>query len=308
MYPSGHVGERCQRFGGIKQLRRSLSILRCSLPISSGTSRFAKRLLPRHRPIEVIINKNTEIHSSAELGSDVRVGPFTSIGSDVQIGDRTEIGPNVHIESGTVIGADCRIFHGASIGSDPQVMGVRDVPSSVEIGDGTTVREFVTIHRSASENKKTVVGSECLLMDYVHVAHDCVIGNEVVIVNGTQLSGHVIVEERAFVSGMVGVHQFVRLGKLSMTGGMSRIVQDILPFCTVEGDPARLIGTNAVGLKRAGLAPAVRAGLKKAVRFLMQDDLNTTQSIEKIDGEIEMFDEIRYLINFISDSDRGIVK
>lgn len=256
----------------------------------------------------MIINKNAEIHPSAELGSDIRVGPFTSIGSDVRIGDRTEIGPNVHIGSGTVIGAGCRIFHGASIGSDPQVMGVRDIPSSVEIGDGTTVREFVTIHRSASENKKTVVGSECLLMDYVHVAHDCVIGNEVVIVNGTQLSGHVIVEERAFVSGMVGVHQFVRLGKLSMTGGMSRIVQDILPFCTVEGDPARLIGTNAVGLKRAGLAPAVRAGLKKAVRFLMQDDLNTTQSIEKIDGEIEMSDEIRYLISFINDSDRGIVK
>ncbi len=256
----------------------------------------------------MIINKNSEIHPSAKLGSDVRVGPFTSIGSDVQIGDRTEIGPNVHIESGTVIGAGCRIFHGASIGSDPQVVGVRDTPSSVEIGDGTTVREFVTIHRSASENKKTVVGRECLLMDYVHVAHDCVIGNEAVIVNGTQLSGHVIVEERAFISGMAGVHQFVRFGKLSMTGGMSRIVQDILPFCTVEGNPARLIGTNAVGLKRAGLAPAVRAGLKKAVRFLMQDDLNTTQSIEKIDGEIEMSNEIRYLIDFINDSDRGIVK
>ena len=285
-----------------------LSIYGLVLPTFSGTPRFTKIVFPRHRPGEVIINKNAEIHPSAELGSDVRVGPFTSIGSDVRIGDRTEIGPNVHIEAGTVIGADCRIFHGASIGSDPQVVGVRDTPSSVEIGDGTTVREFVTIHRSASENKKTVVGRECLLMDYVHVAHDCVIGNEVVIVNGTQLSGHVIVEERAFISGMVGVHQFVRFGKLSMTGGMSRIVQDILPFCTVEGNPARLIGTNAVGLKRAGLAPAVRAGLKKAVRFLMQDDLNTTQSIEKIDGEIEMSNEIRYLIDFINDSDRGIVK
>ena len=129
-------------------------ILRCSLPISSGTPRFTKIVFPRHRPGEVIISKNAEIHPSAELGSDVRVGPFTSIGSNVRIGDRTEIGPNVHIEPGTLIGAGCRIFHGASIGGDPQVVGARDIPSSVEIGDGTTIREFVTIHRSANENKK----------------------------------------------------------------------------------------------------------------------------------------------------------
>ena len=158
------------------------------------------------------------------------------------------------------------------------------------------------------DNKKTIIGEGCLIMAYVHLAHDCMIGNEVVIVNGTELSGHIIVEDRAFVSGMVGAHQFVRFGKLSMTGGMSRIVKDILPFCTVEGSPARLIGTNAVGLKRAGMAPAIRSGIKKAVRFLMHNDLNTTQAIKKIEEEIEISDEIRYLINFVNNSDRGIIR
>ena len=254
------------------------------------------------------IHSNSEIDSSVDLGKDIRVGPFSTIGSGVIIGDRTEIGPNVHIESGTVVGEDCRIFHGASIGGDPQITGVRDITSSVEIGDKTTVREFVTIHRSANEGEKTIIGNGCLLMAYAHIAHDCVIGNDVVIVNATSLSGHIIVEERAFISGMIGVHQFVRFGKLSMTGGMSRIVKDIIPFSTVEGSPARLIGTNAIGLKRAGVAPAIRSGLKKAIGFIMHRELNTTQAIKKIEEEIEISDEIRYLINFVNQSDRGIIR
>jgi UDP-N-acetylglucosamine acyltransferase len=256
----------------------------------------------------VTIHSNSEIDSSVDLGKDIRVGPFSTIGSGVKIGDRTEIGPNVHIESGTVVGEDCRIFHGASIGGDPQITGVRDITSSVEIGDKTTVREFVTIHRSANEGEKTIIGNGCLLMAYAHIAHDCVIGNDVVIVNATSLSGHIIVEERAFISGMIGVHQFVRFGKLSMTGGMSRIVKDIIPFSTVEGSPARLIGTNAIGLKRAGVAPAIRSGLKKAIGFIMHRELNTTQAIKKIEEEIEISDEIRYLINFVNQSDRGIIR
>ena len=254
------------------------------------------------------IHSNSEIDSSVDLGKDIRVGPFSTIGSGVKIGDRTEIGPNVHIESGTVVGEDCRIFHWASIGGDPQITGVRDITSSVEIGDKTTVREFVTIHRSANEGEKTIIGNGCLLMAYAHIAHDCVIGNDVVIVNATSLSGHIIVEERAFISGMIGVHQFVRFGKLSMTGGMSRIVKDIIPFSTVEGSPARLIGTNAIGLKRAGVAPAIRSGLKKAIGFIMHRELNTTQAIKKIEEEIEISDEIRYLINFVNQSDRGIIR
>lgn len=254
------------------------------------------------------IHSKSEIHPTAELGEDVRIGPFCTIGPGVKIGDRTEIGPNVFIEGKTMVGTDCRIFHGASIGGDPQIKNTRDVHSSVEIGDETTIREFVTIHRSAKENKKTIVGGKCLIMAYAHIAHDCVIGSEAVIVNGTELSGHITVENGAFISGMVGAHQFVRFGKLSMTGGMSRIVKDVIPFCTVEGSPARLIGTNAIGLKRAGMVPATRSQLKKAVRYLMYDVLNTSQAIKKIKDEIELSDEIRYLINFVNSSDRGIIR
>ena len=254
------------------------------------------------------IHSNSEIHSSAELGKDVRVGPFSTIGRRVKIGDRTEIGPNVYIEADTVVGADCRIFHGASIGGDPQIAGVRDIVSFVEIGDHTIVREFVTIHRSGNENKKTIVGKGCLIMAYAHIAHDCVIGNDVVLVNATSLSGHIIVEDRAFISGMIGAHQFVRFGKLSMTGGMSRIVKDILPYSTVEGNPARLIGANAIGLKRAGIAPSVRSGIKNAINLIMHDELNTTQAIKKIKEKIKMSDEINYLVNFVNQSNRGIIR
>jgi len=256
----------------------------------------------------VNIHSNSQIHSTAELGKDVHVGPFSTLGPGVKIGERTEIGPNVYIEGGASIGADCRIFHGASIGGDPQIKGIQDIPSSLEIGDKTTVREFVTIHRSGTENKKTIVGKGCLLMAYSHIAHDCRIGDEVVLVNATQLSGHVIAEDYAFISGMIGAHQFVRFGKLSMTGGMSRIVKDILPFSTVEGNPARLIGTNAVGLKRAGITPVKRNGIKKAVSIFMHKELNITQAIKKIEDEIEISEEIRYLINFAKQSDRGIIK
>ncbi|MBT3516208.1 MAG: acyl-ACP--UDP-N-acetylglucosamine O-acyltransferase [Nitrospina sp.] len=254
------------------------------------------------------IHSNSEIHPSAEIGKDVRVGPFSTIGRRVKIGDRTEIGPNVYIEADTVVGADCRIFHGASIGGDPQIAGVRDIVSFVEIGDHTIVREFVTIHRSGNQNKKTIVGKNCLIMAYAHIAHDCVIGNDVVLVNATSLSGHIIVEDRAFISGMIGAHQFVRFGKLSMTGGMSRIVKDILPYSTVEGNPARLIGANAIGLKRAGIAPRVRSGIKNAINFIMHEELNTTQAIKKIKEEIEMSDEINYLVNFVNQSNRGIIR
>ena len=178
----------------------------------------------------------------------------------------------------------------------------------MEIGDNTVVREYVTIHRSAKENEKTLIGKDCLLMAYAHIAHDCRIHDHVIIVNSAGISGHVVVEEHAFVSGIVGVHQFIRIGKYSMTGGMTRITQNILPFSMVEGNPARLRGINAVGLRRSDFSPKERAELKKAIKLILQPELNTSQAIEKIETEIEMSEEIRYLVNFIKKSDRGIVK
>ena len=254
------------------------------------------------------IHSTAVIHTNAELAQGVEVGPFTTIGPNVRIGEGTVVGTNVVIEAGTVVGRNCRIFHGASLGGEPQIFNFKDVPASLEIGDGTVIREYVTIHRSGFENGITRVGKTCLLMAYSHVGHDCVIGNEVVVVNSTALSGHVIVEDKAFISGLVGVHQFVRIGQNAMVGGMARVNQDILPFSTVEGNPARLYSANAIGLKRANFKPDVRAAIKKALSLIVQPELNTKQAVEKIKLEVKIFDEIQYLIDFIENSSRGVTK
>ena len=254
------------------------------------------------------IHSSSIIDSGAELGAGVSVGPFSIIGRHVQIGKGTVIGPHVLIEANTVIGEGCKIFHGASIGGEPQIMGFEDVSSSVEIGDGTVIREYATIHRSGYKDGVTRIGKNCLLMAYSHLGHDCEIGDQVVIVNGTGLSGHVIVEHQAFISGLVGIHQFVRIGRNSMIGGMAGVNQDVLPFSMVEGTPARLLSVNAVGLKRANFKPNVRAAIKKAFKIIAQSDLNTSQSLEKIRLEVEMHEEINHLLDFIKNSTRGVTK
>lgn len=242
------------------------------------------------------------------MGENVTVGPYTVIGPNVKIGDGSTIGPSAVIEKGTVIGKNCRIYHGASIGGDPQIVGFQDMESSVEVGDNTTLREFVTVHRGGVEGGVTKIGQHCMLMNYVHVAHDCTIGNHVVIVNSAGLSGHIVVEDYAFISGFVAVHQFVRIGAYSMTQGMSAVGQDVLPYALVGGWPAKLVSLNSVGLRRRNFAPKVRAAIKGVFKILKEIELNTTQALEKIESEIEMSDEIRYLTDFIRNSKRGFSK
>ncbi len=253
------------------------------------------------------IHKSAEIDPSAVLGKNVSVGPFSIIGPGVKVGDNTQIGSHVLLLA-TQIGKDCRVFHGACIGEEPQIAGFEGISSFVEIGDGAVIREYVTIHRGAKEGQKTLIGKRCLLMNYVHIAHDCEIGDDVVIVNYTGLSGHVIVESNAFVSGQVGIHQFVRIGKFAMVGGKAGVNQDILPFSMVEGTPARLVGTNSIGMRRHDFSPEIRGSIKKSLKFLLAPEMNTSQAILKMQAEFEKVDEIRYLINFIKNSSRGITK
>ena len=199
--------------------------------------------------------------------------------------------------------------HGASIGGEPQIIGFDPkIYSSVAIGDHTTIREYVTVHRSGEENGLTEIGNNCLLMAYTHVAHDCQIGSHVVLVNYTGLPGHIVVEDRAFISGLVGIHQFARIGRFAMVGGMAAVRQDVLPFSLVEGHPARLVGPNAVGLRRGGFAQKARSALKSAFVLLMDSEFNTTQAIAKIEERIEMIEEVCYLVNSIRKSSRGITK
>jgi len=256
----------------------------------------------------VTIHSSSIIHATAQLAQGVEVGPFTTIGPDVQIGEGTLIGQNVRIEAGTIIGKNCKVFHGASLGGEPQILNFKNVPATVEIGDGTVIREYVTVHRSGFENGVTRVGKNCLLMAYSHLGHDCELGDHVVIVNSAELAGHVIVENRAFISGLVGVHQFVRIGRHAMIGGLAGVNQDVLPFSTVEGNRARFLSVNAIGLKRANFKPDVRAAIKKALKIITRSDLNTQQALEKIAAEVSTFEEIRYLVDFIKNSSRGVTK
>ncbi len=254
------------------------------------------------------ISKSAIIHDTAQLGKNVSIAPFSVIGPNTKIGDGTNIAAHVNIEGNTVIGKNCQIFQGASIGGEPQILGFdKDISSSVQIGDNTTVREFVTIHRSSNENGKTLIGDNCMFMAYSHVAHDCQVGNFVVVVNYTGLSGHIIVDDFAFISGMVGLHQFIRIGQSAMVGGMSGVNQDVLPFSTVSGAPARLLSINSVGMRRRNIKANVRLAIKSAFKIIKESGLNNSQVIEKIESEIEMCDEIRYLIDFMKNSERGFI-
>lgn len=254
------------------------------------------------------INPSAVIHPSAVLGENVKIGPFSIIGPNVTIGDNTEIASSVRIDSGTFIGKNCRVFHGAYLGGEPQILDFTDVPSTLEIGEGSIIREYATLHRASEANKATRIGRGCMLMGYAHVGHDCQLGDHVVIANGAALSGHTIVGDHSFISGLVGIHQFVRIGKHSMLGGLSRVHQDVLPYSLVNGNPCRLIGINAVGLKRRNFKPEVAVALKKAIQFIKSPSLNTSQAVEKIKTEIEMNEDVEYLVKFITASSRGITK
>ena len=254
------------------------------------------------------IHKTSIVHSDTQIGENVTIGPHCSIGQYVFIDNNTALGANVVIEGWTKIGKNCRISSGAVLGGLPQIVGFKDIPSWVQIGNNTEIREFVTIHRSSKKNKTTSIGSSVVLMAYVHVAHDCQIGDDLIATNCTGISGHVLIEEKVVIGGHTGIHQFIRIGKLAMVGGMSRLTKDIPPFSLVEGNPPKLYGRNAIGLKRNKISPSVRSDLKKAFRFISRSNLNTGQALDKIKKEIPESEEIKYLLKFIETSKRGIHK
>ena len=254
------------------------------------------------------IHKFSVVHPNAKLGKNVKIGPFTVIGENVEIGDGTEIGPNVVIMGWTKIGQDCHIFQGASIGEEPQDLKFKGERSFVEIGDRTKIHEFCTIHRACGEDAVTRIGDDCLLMAYVHVAHNCILGNNIVMANAAMVAGHVIVEDRAVIGGMAGVHQFVRIGRNAMVSGMSRNIHDIVPFTIVDGSPARACGLNSVGMSRAGISAENRSKIKQAYKFLYRSGLRLPEAIEAIEEQVDSCEEIEHLLNFLRNADRGICR
>ena len=255
---------------------------------------------------------STSIHPTAcvdpgaNLGSGVSIGPHTIIGPDVTIQDNTRVGTNCLIEGWTEIGPDCRIFHGVVIGTEPQDFKYKGERTYVRIGRANTIREFATVHRATEEGRETTVGDENYIMAYAHVAHNCSIGNHTVLANGVNMAGHVIIEDYAAVSGLTVVHQFVRIGAYSYTGGGSRIPMDIVPYIKVAGNPPVVNGLNAIGLQRNGFSAETIGILKRAYRILFRSDLNVSQALARIKSDLPMIDEIAYLIEFIEGSKRGI--
>ncbi len=255
-----------------------------------------------------MIHNTAIIDPAAELASNVEVGPYVIIGRGVKIGNGTVIGPHVLVEADTVIGENNKIFHGASIGGAPQDVSFKNEKTFVSIGDGNIIREYVTIHKATKEGKSTVVGNNNYFMAYSHVGHDCIVGNGIVVTNGTGLSGHVIVEDFAVISAYVGIHQFSRIGSMAMVGALSRVNQDILPYTMVEGNPARTFGLNIVGLRRNGLDSKTRGELKKAYKLLCKKKLTIDNAISRIGDEVELLPEVKHLIAFVKETKRGIIR
>lgn len=254
------------------------------------------------------IHKTAVIQAGVQLSPGVTIGPYSVIEGSVAIGDNVRIGSHCLITGQTKIGKNCKIYTGAVIGSAPQDKKFSaDDNVFLNIGENNVIREYVTINPGTVDGGgKTVLGSNNLLMAYAHVAHDCIIGNNCVMANAAMLGGHVTLEDNAIVGGLTGVHQFVRLGRLSIIGGCSRVVQDVPPFSMCVGQPAKVIRTNLVGLKRAGVPAAAIAQLKKAFKILFFSELAKAHALERIAGELESSPELEHLIFFAKTSERGL--
>lgn len=245
------------------------------------------------------IHETAIIDPGAELGVDVEIGPYCVVGPSVRIGDRTCLGAHAVIEGGTTLGEECRVASGAILGGPPQDTKYKGEPTFLTIGDRNIIREGVTIHRATGEGNTTVVGSENMIMAYAHIGHNAHVGNNVTIASYVGISGHVTVEDRVVFGGFVGVHQFVRIGKITMVGGMSRVVQDVPPFMLVQGEQLQPHGLNVVGLRRTGVTAEVREQLKEAYRLLYRAGLNLQQAVERISEEVPPSEERDYLVSFL---------
>lgn len=255
-----------------------------------------------------MIHPHTVIHPNATIGENVRVDAFTSIAEDVIIGEGTWIGSNVTIMNGARIGKYCKIFHGAIISAPPADLKFDGEQTTAEIGDHTTIREFVSIHRGTKDKMKTVIGSHCLIMAYCHVAHDCILGDHCIMSNSTQLAGHVTVGNYAIISGMCGVNQFVRIGDHAYIGGFTTVRKDVPPYVRAGNIPAGFSGVNSVGLRRRGYSSETINQILDIFRLLYNSRLNVSQALEKIQSEIPDSSEKKEIVDFIKESQRGIIR
>lgn len=252
------------------------------------------------------VHPTAVIHPSARLGDGVKIGPYAVIGEHTTIGAGTTIGPHAVIEPYTTLGVDCQVFSGAIIGGVPQDLKFAGEESYTVIGDRNIIRECVTINRATGMGEETRIGDDNMFQAYVHVAHNCVIGNQVVMSNCATLAGHVSVEDYAIIGGLAGIHQFCRVGTMAMVGAMSRVTQDVPPYMLIEGAPPRVLGPNVIGLRRRGLESDERTLIKRAYKLMYRSELNFAQALAQI-AELGDSPYLRNLIAFVETSERGVV-
>lgn len=248
------------------------------------------------------------VHPESQVADNVVIEPFVTVDKDVVIGEGTRIGSNATILPGTRIGKNCRIFPGAVIGAVPQDLKFKGEYTTVEIGDNTTIRECVTVNRGTIARGKTVIGSNCLIMAYVHIAHDCIVGSNVILVNSTQLAGEVTVDDWAIIGGMSAIHQFVRVGTHVMISGGSLVRKDVPPFIKAGREPLSYVGINSIGLRRRNYNNDKIREIQDIYRYIYQKGLNTTQAIEIIEAEMAATPERDEILLFVKDSKRGIIR
>ena len=255
-----------------------------------------------------MIHPTAIIDPKAEIGEEVEIGPYSVIERDVFIDEGTKIGPHVVIRHGTHIGKRCQISQFSSIGEAPQFSGYKGEKTLLQIGDHNIIREFVTLHRGTVKGGgKTVIGNENFIMAYSHVAHDCQIGNQVVMANGATLAGHILIEDFAIIGGLTAIHQFCRVGTYAIIGGVSGILMDVPPYTKAQGVRAKLFGLNTIGLKRANFSEETLRALKKAYRIIFRSGLTLEKAMKQVEeDEIAQTPEVQHLLQFIQGSKRGI--
>ena len=254
-----------------------------------------------------LVHPTAIVSPDVQLGDGVEVGPFAIIGPGCVVGDECVIGARATLERNVILASQVRVGSGTILGGDPQDLKYRGEHTTVEIGEGTTIREYSTINRGTAQSFKTTVGKGCFIMSYVHLAHDCHIGDGVILGNSVQLAGHVTVDEKAIISGQSAVHQFVQIGRFSFTGGCSRVSKDVPPYVKANGNPIKLYGLNKVGLERNGFAEDVQRELKRAYRLFFNSDLNLSQARERAENELQRYPEVEEFLSFFDRSDRGLV-
>jgi UDP-N-acetylglucosamine acyltransferase len=255
-----------------------------------------------------MIHSTAIVHPKAEVASSCEIGPYCVIGENVTLGENCKLHSHVVIDGHTKIGKGNEIFPFASIGKKTQDLKWKGGVTRLEIGDRNVFREGVTIHSATDDGDATVVGSDNLLLTYVHIAHDCVIGNHIIMSGYAGLAGHVVVEDHAILGGYTAVHQFCRVGRLAMTGGCSRIPQDVPPFMIVEGNPAETRTINKIGLERNGVSNEAQTALRRAYKIIFREELSVPNALLKIEGELPLLPEVQHLVQFIRASERGITK